>query len=83
MQNTGTCTWDQGYSWVFVSGDKMDCNNVVIGPDDKTTPPGHSNTFIVNCYAPGKHGEYKGFWSMKNDTGTLFGFKPWVDIVVK
>lgn len=84
MQNTGTCTWDRGYSWVFVSGDRMDCENTVIGPDDKTTPPGHSNTFNAkNCFAPGKPGEYKGFWSMKSDTGTLFGFKPWVDIVVK
>ncbi len=81
MQNTGTCQWDQGFSWVFVSGDNMDCNNIIFGPHDKTLP-GHSNTFIVNCKAPSKPGEYKGFWQLKNDTGTKFGFSPWVDIVV-
>jgi len=81
MYNAGTCAWDQGYSWVFVSGDNMGCNNVIFGPKDKTLP-GHSNTFLVNCVAPGKPGEYKSYWQLKNDTGTNFGYSPWVDIVV-
>ena len=81
MMNSGTCQWDQGFSWVFVSGANMDCNNVVFGPKHVILP-GHSNTFLVNCTAPLKKGEYKTFFQMKSDTGTKFGFSPWVDIVV-
>ena len=65
MENTGTCTWGEGYSWTFVSGDNMDCNNVVYKANDATTAPGHSNTFIVNCTAPDQSGEYKGIWQKR------------------
>jgi hypothetical protein len=82
MQNTGTCTWGAGYSWSFVSGDSMGCNNVVYTANDTATEPGHSNSFIVHCTAPSQAGEYKGLWQMKNASGVAFGVIPWVDIVV-
>jgi hypothetical protein len=82
MLNTGTCKWGEGYSWAFVSGDNMSCNNVVYSAKDAATEPGHSNSFIVHCTAPSQAGEYKGFWQMKNASGTAFGVRPWVDIVV-
>jgi hypothetical protein len=82
MENNGTCSWGEGYSWAFVSGDNMNCNNVVYKSSDTATDPGHSNTFLVNCTAPDKAGEYKGLWQMKNAQGTPFGVIPWVDIVV-
>jgi hypothetical protein len=82
MTNNGTCTWGEGYSWSFVSGDNMSCNNVIYKANDATTAPGHSNSFIVHCTAPDKSGEYKGLWQMKNAQGTPFGVIPWVDIVV-
>ncbi len=83
MANTGTCAWDQGYSFVFVSGDQMDGNNIIIRSGDKITQPGQSNTFILNLQAPSSSGEYKGFWRMKDDKGNLFGSLVYIDINVK
>lgn len=83
LQNTGTCTWNSGYSFAFVSGEQMGGNAIVLSKSSDFTAPGHSNTFIVNLQAPTAAGEYKGFWQMKNAQGTAFGLRVWVDIVVK
>lgn len=82
MQNTGTCAWNAGYSWAFVTGDQMAGKNIVMTANDAATDPGHSNTFIVKLTAPTASGEYKGFWRMKAPDGTFFGDMPWVDIVI-
>jgi hypothetical protein len=82
MQNTGTCSWGEGYSWAFLSGDQMGGKDIVITAKDTSTAAGHSNTFIVKLTAPATAGEYKGFWRMKAPDGTFFGDQPWVDIVV-
>ncbi len=83
MANTGTCSWDQGYSFVFVSGDQMNGNNILIKSGDRVTAPGNSNTFIVNFQAPAASGDYKSFWRMKDDKGNLFGQTVYIQITVK
>ncbi len=83
MQNTGTCQWDQGFSFSFVSGDRMNGNDIVYTSADTITKPGQSNTFILKLQAPDTAGEYKGFWKMKDDKGNFFGSLVWIDIVVK
>ncbi len=85
FQNTGTCTWDQGYSFDFKSGEQMQGQNVVLtqqSPKTDFTAPGHSQSFIIQMWSPGTAGEYKGYWQMKDDHGNWFGSLVWVDIVV-
>jgi hypothetical protein len=85
LQNTGTCTWDEGYSFAFKSGEQMQGNDVVLTKQSDTkdfTPPGHSQAFVIHMWAPGTAGEYKGYWQMKDDKGNWFGSLVWVDIHV-
>ncbi len=83
FQNTGTCAWDDGYSFVFVSGDQMDGNNVAFHNAYDFVKPGNSTSFIVKMTAPTKTGTYQGYWQMKSDAGTFFGARVWVKIVVQ
>ena len=83
FQNTGTCTWDTGFSFVFVSGDQMDGNNIDFSKAADAVKPGRGTSFIVKMTAPTKAGTYKGFWQMKDDKGNFFGSRVWVSIVVK
>jgi hypothetical protein len=83
LQNTGTCAWNSGYSFAFITGDQMGGKNIVLSNDADFTDPGHSNTFSVNLQAPATAGTYKGYWQMKNATGVEFGSRVWVDIVVQ
>ena len=83
LQNTGTCTWNSGYTFAFDSGDQMTGKYVPITKDADFTAPGHSQTFKVNLQAPAAAGEYKGYWRMKNAQGVAFGSRVWVDIIVQ
>lgn len=83
MTNTGTCSWGAGYSFVYISGDRMNGNNIVITKSDRVTSPGNSNTFVLQLQAPAAGGEYKGFWRMKDPKGNVFGSLVYIDIIVK
>ena len=85
LLNTGTCTWDEGYSFDFKSGDQLNGENILItkrNDSSSFTAPGHSQAFIVQMWAPGTAGEYKGFWQMKGDDGNWFGSIVSVDVQV-
>ncbi|MCL5611896.1 MAG: NBR1-Ig-like domain-containing protein [Chloroflexi bacterium] len=83
FQNTGTCTWDEGFSFVYVSGDRMSGNNIIFHKADDFVKPGHGTSFIVPMVAPTKAGTYIGYWQMKDDAGHFFGTKVYVKIVVQ
>ena len=83
MLNVGTCTWDEGYSFSFKSGDQMQGSDIKIITQDQFTAPGHSQAFVAHLITPKQTGEYKGFWQMKDDKGVWFGSLVWVDIVVQ
>jgi hypothetical protein len=86
--NTGTCAWDEGYSFAFVpelstAGFK---GYSIVLPKDKPedyTKPGGSQTFVLKLTAPKDPGTYKGYWKLKDDAGNFFGPLVWVEIVVK
>ncbi len=82
FQNIGTCTWDEGYSFDFKSGEQMQGENVRITQSSDFTAPGHSISFNIHMWAPSGHGEYKGYWQMKDDAGNWFGSLVSVDIQV-
>jgi uncharacterized protein YkwD len=70
VKNTGTCTWDTGYSLVYISGDIMNGNfNNPIGP----TSPGELADVSVDMAAPMRGGEQTGYWQFKNASGQPFG----------
>jgi hypothetical protein len=86
--NTGTCTWDEGYSFTFLtelSSPELKGYSIVLKKNaaDEYTKPKHSQTFVVKLTAPKTAGEYKGYWKMKDDAGNFFGPLVSVWIIVK
>lgn len=85
LKNIGTCTWTTAYSLSFVSGDRMGGTDVLI---PQTVVPGQTVDVGVNLTAPSLAGSYRGYWELKNASGSLFGLgsnadKPfYVDIQV-
>jgi hypothetical protein len=86
IQNTGTCTWDEGYTFAFQANQSspgIDGYDIVIKKKEEFTQPGHSQSFIVDLTAPTTAGEYKGYWKLKTDDGTFFGPLVYFVIIVK
>lgn len=83
--NTGTCTWDEGYAFVYMpdySDPEFPGYNILIQKDPKDhTKPNHSQTFIIKFKAPKINGEYTAAWKLRDDGGNYFG--PLVYIKVK
>ena len=83
LQNTGTCAWDENYSFAFKSGEQMSGEDVIkIVTEEQFTQPGHSQSFVVHLQAPKAKGEYIGYWQMKSDAGEWFGSLVSIDIIV-
>jgi hypothetical protein len=88
LRNTGTCTWDDGYTLVYIagSGTALDPYNYRFGAggdDDDFVAGGESINMTLNLTAPCAHGEYEGHWRMRNDRGSYFGTVLSVYIEVK
>lgn len=85
--NTGTCAWDEGYSFVFIeefsTGPKyaLPKRDYVIPKEGPFTKPGEYRTFAVPMQAPNKPGEYIWYFKMRDDAGQYFGSLVWVKIV--
>ena len=77
--NTGTCTWDSGYTFNYVKG-------AVLGPVtvkiDKLVAPGENYEVSVDLTTPGPNGEYTSWWQMRSPEGLNFGQTIWYDIIV-
>ena len=82
LLNVGTCTWDEGYTFAFKSGERLSGADVKITKEADFTPPGASQAFVVTLKAPNKVGEFIGFWQMRSDDGTWFGSLVSVYIIV-
>jgi ABC-type amino acid transport substrate-binding protein/heat shock protein HslJ len=83
IQNTGTCTWNSEYSFVYVRGNSPLARmgglpTAVFG----TVAPGQTYDMYVDLVAPAVPGVYQGFWSMRDPSGVLFGESVWVGIEV-
>lgn len=73
VRNSGTCTWDEGYSLVFSEGDAMTDRLQVDLPEGANVPPDDTIELSVYMTAPEKKGSYAGYWLMKNKNSELFG----------
>jgi hypothetical protein len=79
LRNDGTCGWTSEYSVAFVSGNEL---------SGKTTSlPGsvavnQNLDFSIKMKAPLTAGEYKSYWTIRNENGVSFGDLFYVQIVV-
>ncbi|HEY2982379.1 MAG TPA: NBR1-Ig-like domain-containing protein [Anaerolineales bacterium] len=83
IQNSGTCTWDEGYMLVFASGDDLDGYTIEIKKAADFVDPGETINFKMNLTASLQKREYTGCWRMKDDGGYFFGTYLCVNIVVQ
>jgi predicted RecA/RadA family phage recombinase len=79
IRNSGSCPWQSGYTWVFVSGDQMGADASQAVP---ATAAGGNVDIGVTMYAPAAPGTYTGYWRMKSSDGQVFGQTSSVNIVV-
>jgi hypothetical protein len=84
IQNTGTCTWDEGYEFHY-NGGTLDGYSIKIKKAVDFVEPGEVITFQVNLTASLEPNTYTDTWSMMDDKGFIFGPSPiaTVSIVVK
>nr|NIO71247.1 hypothetical protein [Anaerolineae bacterium] len=80
IRNSGSCPWESGYTWVFVSGDQMGAAASQAVP---ATAAGANVDIGVTMYAPSTPGTYTGYWRMKSPDGQVFGQTSSVQIVVQ
>lgn len=83
IRNSGSCTWNTGYSLTFVDGNAPAASmggraTAINGP----VPPGATYDVYADLVAPLAPGVYRGTWQMRNAQGTAFGERVWVGISV-
>jgi len=84
IRNTGNCTWDEGYSLVFIGGDQaIDPVNFDFKKAEDFVAPGESINVGIPLTAPLAVGTYQGTWRMRSDTGFYFGWPLTVIFEVK
>ena len=84
VQNTGSCTWDEGYKLAFIGGDKaLDPVSFEFKKSADFVAGGATADLGVNLTAPLKEGSYTATWQMQSDSGVYFGTLLTVVVVVK
>ena len=86
IRNTGTCTWDEGYEFVFIGGDKaLDPYNFKFNKSKDFVSGGEAVNLPINLTAPLAPGKYQGTWRMRNDKGYYFGsiFSVYIEVKKK
>jgi hypothetical protein len=71
IQNTGTCTWDDGFSLQPVTGDAK--GTWVIDQTSKFVEPDEIIEIRIDIKTPSTGGEHGGCWKMQGDNGQFFG----------
>ena len=70
VKNTGTCTWDNTYQWLFTDGNQFS------GPAAipiSFVAPGATIEISINLVAPTAPGSYSGRWRLKSSNNIIFG----------
>lgn len=74
LRNIGTCTWTNGYSLVFMGGDRMNAPKHI--QFRTSVAPGQLVDLVVDFTAPEVAGAYQSFWKLQPDAGRSFGIGP-------
>lgn len=72
LKNSGTCTWTSNYALVLDSGHAMQAPAYVQITTDGVGP-GQMVDISITLVAPIEHGEYQGFFKLRNANGVDFG----------
>jgi hypothetical protein len=72
LQNIGTCAWTSAYTLVFSSGNSLGGGTMPVVSSGNVNP-GQYVDVSVNLTAPALEGTYRGYWMLRNASGTLFG----------
>ncbi len=84
--NTGSCTWDEGYAFVFQPGfssPDFQGYDILLRKAIDFTPPGKSITFTIKLKASHIPGEHIGSWKLRDDGGNYFGSLVFVKYVIE
>lgn len=68
VQNTGDCTWLQGYTLIRTGGPTFGAPASI---DVDYTRPGDTATLSVNLFAPAQFGSYTSQWQLRSPNGGL------------
>jgi hypothetical protein len=79
VKNSGTCAWDAGFKFSFVSGDAMDGTTYSL---PASVAAGAVTDVSVSMTAPSKSGTVRGDWRMSTAGGQFFGDQLYVQVVV-
>jgi len=72
IQNSGTCTWDSTWKFVYFSGDLMGA--AVTYPLTSTQiAPNQTLNFSIVLTAPTDEATYTGYWKLESPYGCVFG----------
>ena len=71
IQNTGTCTWDDGFSLQPITGDAK--GTWEINAVKQFVEPDEIVEIRIDVKTPSKGGEWGGCWRMQGDSGQYFG----------
>jgi hypothetical protein len=80
LQNAGSSTWTNSYSFEYISGEKMGTVSSVSLP--QSVAPGAQIDISVDMVAPTSNGSYQSYWKMKNSAGQYFNDSVYVLITV-
>jgi len=76
FSNTGSCTWDEGYTFVFLperSTPGFQGYDIAFRKAEDYTEPGKGISFILKLQASNVPGEHIGVWKLRDDAGNYFG----------
>jgi len=69
VENTGTCTWEVGFKFVFVGGEEMGGETLTLSEE---VTSGSQISLSIPMTAPTKTGTFIGAWNMYTDKGEYF-----------
>jgi hypothetical protein len=73
IQNTGTCSWDQGFGLTIWNGPSMYGYPIYFSSNDLPVAPGGIVDLGIDMRAPTQPGDYVAHWTMISDQGKAFG----------
>jgi hypothetical protein len=79
VKNAGTCAWDAGFKFAFVSGDQMGGTAYTL---PSSVAAGAVTDISVPMTAPNKTGTIRGDWQMQTASGQFFGDQVYVQVVI-
>lgn len=71
VKNTGSCSWNSTYKFVFMDGDVLGGAYVYNFPGFAS--PQDTVEIPVQLYAPATTGSFTGYWKIQAPDGTIFG----------